>query len=277
VEEEVEYDGRTRIAIVGKPNVGKSSFVNALLNEQRAIVTDIPGTTRDAIDIEFKWKDKEYLLIDTAGLRRKGKIEEEVERFSVARSLRAINRSDVVFLMIDAIEGISEQDKRIVSYITERGTGLVLIWTKWDLVEEKEEKFKQLDNEIELKVPFLKYVPYMTISNITRQRIFKTLELADQVKEATEKRIPTGELNRFLEEIIREHPIPTRKGKSVRIYYMTQASIKPTTFLLFCNNKDLLHWSYVRYVENALRDRFGFHGIPIIMETRGRKPEHMES
>lgn len=275
LEEDVPDDSRTRIAIVGKPNVGKSSFVNALLNEQRAIVTDIPGTTRDAIDIEFTWKDKEYLLIDTAGLRRKGKIDEEVERFSVARSLRAINRSDVVFLMVDAVEGISEQDKRIVSYITERGVGLVLIWTKWDLVEDKEAAYKKLADEIELKAPFLKYVPYVTISNITRQRIFKTLEYADDVKTATEKRIPTAELNRFLEDAVREHAIPTRKGKSVRIYYMTQASIKPTTFLLFCNNKELLHWSYIRYLENALRERFGFQGIPLIMETRGRKPEHL--
>lgn len=277
LEEEVEDDSRTRIAIVGKPNVGKSSFVNALLNEQRVIVTDIPGTTRDAVDIEFKWKDKDYLLIDTAGLRRKGRIDLEVERFSVSRSLRAINRADVVFLMVDAIEGISEQDKRIVSYVTERGVGLVLIWTKWDLIDEKEDKYKALADEIELKIPFLKYVPYVTISNISRQRIFKTLEFADQVKEAAEKRIPTAELNRFLEDAVREHAIPTRKGKSVRIYYMTQASVKPTTFLLFCNNKELLHWSYVRYLENELRERFGFQGIPLIMETRGRKPEHMES
>lgn len=276
LEEDVPDDARTRIAIVGKPNVGKSSFVNAILNEQRAIVTDIPGTTRDAIDIEFRWKDKDYLLIDTAGLRRKGKIDEEVERFSVSRSLRAINRADVVFLMIDAVEGISEQDKRIVSYITERGVGLVLIWTKWDLVEDKEAAYKKLADEIELKAPFLKYVPYVAISNITRQRIFKTLEYADDVKTATEKRIPTAELNRFLEDAVREHAIPTRKGKSVRIYYMTQASVKPTTFLLFCNNKELLHWSYIRYLENSLRERFGFQGIPLIFETRGRKPEHME-
>jgi len=267
----------TKIAIVGKPNVGKSSFVNALLNQDRAIVTDIPGTTRDAIDIEFTWKDKEYLLIDTAGLRRKGRIDEEVERFSVSRSLRAINRADVAFVMIDAVEGISEQDKRIFSYIDERGTGAVIVWTKWDLVEDKEEMFRKLADMVDFQIPFLKYVPYVTVSNTERIRIFKTLEYADRIAEAAKRRVPTGELNRFFEEISQAHPPPSRRGKRAKIYYMTQTSIKPTTFVLFANNKELVHWSYLRFVENALRERFGFEGIPIKLEARSRKREKRPS
>jgi len=258
----------TKVAVVGKPNVGKSSFVNAILNEERTIVTDIPGTTRDAIDIEFRWKDKEYLLIDTAGLRRKARIDEDVERFSVSRSLRAINRADVALVLIDAVEGISEQDKRIFNYINERGTGMVIVWTKWDLVEDKEGRFKSLADDMDFKAPFLKYVPCITISNVTRLRLFKTLELIDRITESAKKRVGTAELNRFVEEISTQYAPPTRRGKPARIYYMTQASVQPTVFVLFANNKALVHWSYLRYIENKLRDRFGFEGIPLRIEVR---------
>ncbi len=262
-----------KIAIVGKPNVGKSSFVNAILNEERAIVTDIPGTTRDAIDIEYTWEGKDYLLIDTAGMRRKGKVGHDVERFSVSRSLRAVNRADVAFVMIDAIEGVSEQDKRIFNYINERGTGAVIVWTKWDLVEDKEAAFKKLADVIDFKMPFLKYVPYLTVSNTERMRIYKTFEYADRVAAAVHRRIPTAELNKFFEDVQREHPVPTRRGKSAKIYYMTQVSTRPTMFIVFANDPSLIHWSYTRHIENALRERFGFDGVPLKLEVRGRKSE----
>ena len=186
--EEREERQITRVAILGKPNVGKSSYVNAILNEERNIVDDVPGTTRDAIDIEFKWKGKEYLFIDTAGLRKKAGIRKDVERFSVARSLRAVRRADVCLLLMDANEGITEQDKRIVNYVVEQGCAAILVWTKWDLVEDKERRFKDLADEIDFKAPFLKHVPSVTISNTTRQRVFTVFEYIDRVAAEAEKR-----------------------------------------------------------------------------------------
>lgn len=257
-----------RVAIVGKPNVGKSSFVNAILNENRTIVDDTPGTTRDAIDVPFHLKGKDYLLIDTAGMRKKAGVKEGVERFSVARTLRAVKRSDVCLLLIDATEGMSEQDKRIIGYCIECGTAMVLVWTKWDLIENKEKKFKALADELDLKFPHIKYVPYITISNTTRQRIFNVFEYIDRVAEQAEKRIDTGELNRFIEELRTTHKPPTRKGKAGKIKYATQVTIKPTTFVLFVNSADLIHFSYQRFLENQLRERYGFEGVPIKLELR---------
>lgn len=266
--EEPPADTRTRVAIIGKPNVGKSSFVNAILNEERSIVHEEPGTTRDAIDIDFHWKGKNYLLIDTAGLRKKAGIRRDVERFSVARSLRAVRRADVCLLFLDANEGITEQDKRIVNYITEEGRGMVLVWTKWDLVENKEDRFKQIADEIDLKAPFMKYVPYLTISNVTRQRIFTTFEFVDRVAKAAEKRVSTHELNSFIQRL-RENQAPAlHKGKMARIKYATQIGVRPTTFVLFVNRKELFHFSYLRYIENQLRERFGFEGVPLKLELR---------
>jgi GTP-binding protein len=267
---EVEEDV-TRVAIVGKPNVGKSSFVNAILQEERTIVTDVPGTTRDAVDIDFQWKDNRYLLIDTAGLRKKARIGHDVERFSVSRSLRAINRADVAVVMIDAIEGISEQDKRIFNYINEHGTATVLAWSKWDLVQDKEAAFKRLSDAIDLKMPFLKYVPYITVSNVTRQRIFKIFEVVDSVAHEANRRIPTAELNKFAENLMANNAPPTRKGRAAKIYYLTQSSIKPTTFVLFANDKRLVHWSYTRHIENKLRETYGFGGVPISLQVRDKK------
>jgi len=261
----------TKVAIVGKPNVGKSSFLNAILNEERSIVHDVPGTTRDAIDVDFVWKDKEYLLIDTAGLRKKAGIKREVERFSIARSLRAVRRADVCLVLIDATEGITEQDKRIVNYIAEHGAGMILVWTKWDLIEDKELKFKSIAAEIELKAPFLKYVPYLTISNVTRQRLFTVFDFIDRVKAEVEKRVSTPELNSFMESLRAEVAPSMHKKRQARIKYATQVSVKPTTFVLFVNQKSLFHFSYLRFIENRLREKFGFDGVPLKIELRQSK------
>lgn len=273
-EDEPPEDNVTRVAIVGKPNVGKSSFLNAILNEERSIVDDVPGTTRDAIDAEMQWRGHDYLLIDTAGLRKKAGIREDVEHFSVSRSLRAIKRADVCLVMIDATEGITEQDKRIVNFAVESGRAMVLVWTKWDLIEDKEARFKQLSEEIDLKAPFLKYVPYITISNLTRQRIFRTFDFIDEVAEQAKKRVGTGELNRLIDDVKAKHAPPTTKGKPAKILYATQASVRPTTFVLFVNQKRLFHFSYLRYIENQLRDRFGFDGVPIKIELREGDGKH---
>lgn len=258
----------TKVAIVGKPNVGKSSFINALFNEDRVIVTDIPGTTRDAIDNEFHYNGKDYLFIDTAGMRRKGNIRYEVERYSVNRSLRAVNRADVCLVVMDATEGITEQDKRIVHYIVEQGAAMILVWSKWDLVEDREAAFKRIDDQIDRQAPFLKYVPYITISNVTRLRVFKTLEFIDRVAESGQRRIGTGELNRFMKDIRLQVPAAMHKGRQAKILYATQAGIKPTTFVLFVNQPGLFHFSYLRFLENRLREKFGFEGVPIKIELR---------
>lgn len=262
----------TRVAVVGKPNVGKSSFVNAILNEERAIVTDIPGTTRDALDIEFRWKGKDYVLVDTAGLRRKAGIKQAVEHFSVSRSLRAIKGADVALIMIDATEGITEQDKRIIGFAREAGTAMVLVWTKWDLIEDKDRRYKSIDDEIDLKAPFIKYVPYVTVSNITRQRIFTVFEYVDRVAAEAEKRIGTGELNRLMDDLRASGPPTGPKGQAAKILYATQVSVKPTVFVLFVNRRKLFHFSYLRFIENRLRERYGFTGVPISIELREGKP-----
>ncbi|MBI4557832.1 MAG: ribosome biogenesis GTPase Der [Candidatus Hydrogenedentes bacterium] len=262
----------TKVAIIGKPNVGKSSFINAILNEERSIVDEKPGTTRDAIDIEFSWKGKDYLLIDTAGLRRKAGIKTPVEHFSVARALRAIRRADVCLVMLDATEGVSDQDKRILNYVEESGTGLVLVWTKWDLVNDKEARYKALHDELEFHAPFIGYAPVLTISNVTRLRLFTAFEYVDRVAEAAQKRITTGELNRMIASVCAAVPPPNRKGKPPKIKYAVQAGVKPTTFVFFVNKKDLFHFSYVRYLENRLRERYRFEGVPLRLELREGKP-----
>lgn len=272
-EEEEAEDGRTKVAIVGKPNVGKSSFVNAILGEERSIVDETAGTTRDAIDIDFVWEGREYLLIDTAGMRKKAGIREPVEHFSVSRSLRAVRRADVCLVMIDAIDGITEQDKRILGYVYEQGTGMVLVYTKWDLVEDKEERFAQLQTELERKMPHLHYVPSITVSNVTRQRLLKSFDIVDRIAVSTQKRISTNELNRFMKDVRDKHRPSSQKGKYAKILYATQASVKPTTFVLFVNQKRLFHFSYLRYIENQLREQYKFEGTPIHLELREESPE----
>ena len=263
----------TKVAIIGKPNVGKSSFVNAILNEERTVVDERPGTTRDAIDIEFRWKDREYLLIDTAGMRKKAGITRKVEQFSVSRALRAVRRADVCLVMLEANAGITEQDKRILGYVRETGTAMFIVWTKWDLVEDKQARYKAFQAEFDLKAPFLKYVPYVTMSNVTRQRLFATFEYVDRVAAEANKRITTGELNRFVETLRRKPVAATHKGKQAKILYATQASVKPTVFVLFVNQKRLFHFSYLRFVENRLRDEYQFEGVPIQLELREGKQD----
>lgn len=271
-EEEVDEEKAIRVAIVGKPNVGKSSFINAIVNEPRVIVDDTPGTTRDAIDIGFRWNDKDYILIDTAGLRKKAGIKEKVEHFSVARSLRAVRRADVCLIMIDAVEEMTEQDKRIIGYCQENGTPMIIVWTKWDLVEDKATRYAGIADELDFKMGNIKYVPYLTISNLTRQRIFDTFDYIDRVIVESERRIDTAELNRFIETVKAKHNPPSYKGKHANIKYITQVDIKPTTFVLFVNQKSLFHFSYLRFIDNQLREKYGFSGVPIKLELREGKP-----
>ncbi len=266
-------DGITRVAVVGRPNAGKSSFINALLGEERLIVHETPGTTRDAIDIEFRFKEREYILIDTAGMRKKAGIKTQVEHFSVARSLRAIRAADVCLVLIDAQQGMGEQDLKITQYASEQGTPMVLVWTKWDLLEEKEVRFKEIVEELDLKAPFLHYVPSITISSLDRTRIFKVLDLVDKMAESAKKRIATGPLNNFLARIKDEHKPPTFRGAVPKALYITQASARPTVFVMFVNQRKLFHFSYLRYIENRLRAEYGFEGVPIKLELREGKPE----
>lgn len=271
-EEPEEERAIVKVAVLGKPNAGKSSFINAILNEDRAIVDETPGTTRDALDIEFHWKGHDYLLIDTAGLRKKAGIKRPVEHFSISRALRAVRRADVCLVMVDALEGLTEQDKRIFDYVQEQGAAMVLLWSKWDLIEDKEARFKALSGDIDLKAPFLKYVPFVTISNLTRQRIFAVFEYIDRVAAAAAKRVPTAVLNRLMEDIRAAHTPSSRKGRYAKILYATQAGVKPATFVLFVNQKSLFHFSYLRYIENRIREAFGFEGVPLRIELREGKP-----
>ena len=271
--DEADDPSVTKVAVIGKPNAGKSSFINAILNEERSIVDDRPGTTRDAIDIEFHWKGHDYLLIDTAGMRKKAGIKKKVEHFSVSRALRAVRRADVCLVMVEAPEGITEQTKRILSYVRECGTAVVLVWTKWDLIEDRAARFKQLDDEIDLKAPFLKYVPSVTVSNTTRKRLFTTFEYIDRVAEQAKKRILTGDLNKFIERVQGRAVPAMHKGKQAKILYATQAGVQPTTFVLFVNQKRLFHFSYVRFIENQIRETYGFEGVPIQIELREGKPK----
>ena len=269
--EEEPGPGVTKVAIIGRPNVGKSSFVNALLNEERAIVSDIPGTTRDAIDIEFHWQGRDYLLIDTAGLRRKAGIREPVEHFSVARALRAIRRADVCLVMVEATEDLAEQDKRIIGYALEQGTALILVWTKWDLIENKVKRLKALENDLDLKMPQVLFAPRVTISNVTRKRLFSVFEYVDRVAAEASKRIGTAELNRLVEQIKAKHNPPSQKGRHAKILYATQTSVKPTEFVFFVNQKRLFHFSYMRFIENQIREAYGFEGVPLKLELREEK------
>lgn len=272
-DEAEDDDTVTKVAVIGKPNVGKSSFINALLNDERCIVDDQPGTTRDSIDIEFSWQGKEYLLIDTAGMRKKSGIKKAVEHYSVSRSLRTVRWADVSLVLVDSTDGITEQDKRIIGYVRDQGTAIVLCWTKWDLIEDREAKFKALGEELDRKVPYFKYVPMFTISNVTRKRLFTSFEYIDRVAEEATKRIHTAELNKFFVALRGWHKPSQRKGKLARILYATQASIKPTTFVLFVNQKRLFHFSYTRYIENQIRLKFGFEGVPIRLELREGEPK----
>lgn len=268
---EAEEDDRPKVAIVGKPNAGKSSLINKLLGENRVIVSDVAGTTRDAIDTEIVWNDTEYVFIDTAGLRRKSKIKEDIERYSIIRTVAAIERSDVVILMIDATEGVTEQDAKIAGVAHDRGRGLIIAVNKWDAIEKNNSTVKEFTQEIRDVLSFVPYAEIIFISALTGQRTMKIFDMLEMVIQSHAMRIQTGVLNEILMEAVAMQQPPSDKGKRLKLFYMTQVSTKPPTFVLFVNNKELMHFSYQRYIENRIRDTFGFTGTPIRIFIRERK------
>ncbi len=262
------------IAVIGRPNVGKSSIVNALIGEERVIVSDVAGTTRDAIDTHFVADGIKFMLIDTAGMRRKGKIEEAVERYSVMRSLRAVDRADVVLMVIDAFEGITEQDKKIAGYAHESGKGVIIIVNKWDIFPNKDDKSTlRFTEDLRDELGFLQYAPVLYTSALTHQRISRITELVKYVADQQSMRIQTSVLNELIRDAVSVNPPPSHRGKQLKIYFMTQADIQPPRFIIFVNDPELMHFSYLRFIENRLRESFGFEGTPLKLIVRGRKEE----
>lgn len=269
--EEDEEDERPRIAIVGKPNVGKSSIVNKLLGEQRVIVSDIAGTTRDAIDTEIVHDGREYVFIDTAGLRRKSRIKEELERYSIIRAVTAVERSDVVLVVIDAAEGVTEQDAKIAGIAHERGKGIVIVVNKWDAIEKDDKTMRNYENEIRRVLSFMPYAQIMYVSAQTGQRLNKLYDVIDVVIENQNLRVATGVLNEIMMEAVAMQQPPSDKGKRLKLYYITQVSVKPPAFVIFVNDRELMHFSYTRYLENKIREAFGFKGTSLKFFIRERK------
>ena len=262
-EKEVEEEDSLKIAILGRPNAGKSSLVNKLLNEERSIVSDMAGTTRDAIDSSLKYDGDKFTLIDTAGIRRKSKVEDSIEYYSVLRAVKSIKRADVCVLMLDATELLTDQDKRVVGLIYEERKPIIIAVNKWDLIEKNNNSVKEFTELVKADLSFLDYAPIVTISALTGKRTVNILEQARFINEEYHKKITTGLLNQILAEIIAQNPVPTRKGRAVKINYATQVSQAPPKFVFFSNNPDLIHFSYQRYIENKLREYFGFEGCPI--------------
>jgi GTP-binding protein len=272
--EEAEEDPHIHIAIVGKPNVGKSSLTNALLGEERVIVSDVPGTTRDAIDTPFEKNGRQYVLIDTAGIRRKRSIEDEsIERYSVIRSLAAIRRADVVLFVCDAEQGLSEQDVKIAGFVHEEGKPSVVIVNKWDLIEKDTHTMDKFKKDMEVDLAFMNYVPYLFISAKSGQRVHKVLEHVEEVYAQSIRRVPTGMLNDVLNEAVSMAEPPAQNGRRLKLYYATQVAIQPPTFVIFVNESTLVHFSYERYLENYFRKTFGFTGTPIKILFRNRTRE----
>ncbi len=268
---EEEEDDRPRVAVVGKPNVGKSSIINKLLGENRVIVSEIAGTTRDAIDTEVTWNGKEYVFIDTAGLRRKNKIKEEIERYSILRTVSAVERADVAVLVIDAEEGITEQDAKIAGIAHDRGRGMIIAVNKWDAIEKDNHSVRKYTDRIRNTLSFMPYAEILFISAKTGQRLPKIFDVLDVVIQNHQLRIATGVLNEILSEAVAMQQPPSDKGRRLKIYYMTQVSVKPPTFVLFVNDKKLMHFSYTRYLENKIREAFGFSGTPLKFFVRERR------
>ena len=268
---EEEDDDRPRIAIVGKPNVGKSSIVNKLLGENRVIVSNIAGTTRDAVDTEIVHNGTEYVFIDTAGLRRKNKIKEELERYSIIRTVTAVERADVVLVVIDATEGVTEQDAKIAGIAHDRGKGIIIVVNKWDAIEKNDKTIYEYTNKIKTILSFVPYAEYVFVSAQTGQRLNKLYDLIDMVRENQTMRIQTGVLNEIMTEVVALQQPPSDKGKRLKLYYMTQVAVKPPTFVVFVNDKELMHFSYTRYLENRIRDAFGFRGTALKFIIRERK------
>ncbi len=266
-----DYDGMTKFCLIGRPNVGKSSLVNALLNQERSIVSDIEGTTRDAIDTPFKYDGTEYVVIDTAGIRKRGKVYESVEKYSVLRAMSAIERSDVVLVVIDGESGIREQDKHVAGYAHEAGKGVILVYNKWDTVEKDEQTLQQMEKKLRQEFIYLDYAPIIFVSAITRQRVNQLLPLIDEVHDASLLRIQTNVLNEVIMDAQLMTPPPTHKGQRLKIYYASQVTVAPPTIVLFVNDPKLLHFSYERYLENRMREAFGFVGTTIRIIARQRK------
>ena len=268
---EDEEDERPRIAIVGKPNVGKSSIVNKRLGKNRVIVSDIAGTTRDAIDTAIKYNGKEYVFIDTAGLRRKNKIKEELERYSIIRTVTAVERADVVLMVIDATEGVTEQDAKIAGIAHERGKGIIIVVNKWDAIEKNDKTMYEFEKNIRNTLAYMPYAEIMYVSAATGQRLPKLYDMIDVVMENQTLRVATGVLNEIMAEAVALQQPPSDKGKRLKLYYITQVSVKPPTFVIFVNDKELMHFSYTRYLENKIREAFGFRGTSLKFFIRERK------
>ena len=268
---EAEEDDRPKIAIVGKPNVGKSSIINKLLGEERVIVSNIAGTTRDAIDTKVTWNKKDYIFIDTAGLRRKGKVKEEIERYSVIRTVTAVERADVVVVVIDASEGVTEQDAKIAGIAHDRGKGIIVAVNKWDAIEKNDKTIYKHTEKIRQILSFMPYAQIIFISAKTGQRLPKLFENIDTVIENQTLRIQTGVLNEILSEAVALQQPPSDRGRRLKIFYMTQVAVKPPTFVMFVNDKELTHFSYTRYIENKIREAFGFRGTALRFINRERK------
>ncbi len=269
--EEIEEDDRPKIAIIGKPNVGKSSIINQLIGENRVIVSDVAGTTRDAIDTEVVWNDREYVLIDTAGLRRKNKVKEELERFMIIRTVGAVERADVAVLVIDAQEGVTEQDAKIAGIAHERGKAVIIAVNKWDTVEKDNKTIYKYTNRIREVLAYMPYAELIFVSAKTGQRLTKLYQLIDMVIENHAMRVATGVLNEIMTEAVALQQPPSDKGKRLKLYYITQVAVKPPTFVIFVNSKELMHFSYTRYIENKIREAFGFRGTPLKFIIRERK------
>ncbi|MCI7099104.1 MAG: ribosome biogenesis GTPase Der [Lachnospiraceae bacterium] len=268
--EEAE-DERPRVAIVGKPNVGKSSIINRLTGENRVIVSDIAGTTRDAIDTVVRHNKKDYVFIDTAGLRRKNKVKEDLERYSIIRTVTAVERADVVIVVIDATEGVTEQDAKIAGIAHDRGKGIIIAVNKWDAINKDNNTVKKFTEKIRLILSFLPYAEIMFVSAVSGQRLLKMFDMIDTVIENQNLRIATGVLNEILTEAVALQQPPSDRGRRLKIFYMTQVSVKPPTFVLFVNDKELMHYSYTRYIENRIREAFGFRGTSLKFIIRERK------
>lgn len=262
-----------KVALIGRPNVGKSSIFNTLVGEERSIVSDVAGTTRDAIDTPVIREGQKFLFIDTAGMRRKARIDEPIEKYSIIRSLRAVDRSDVVLMVIDAIDGVTEQDKKIAGYAHEAGKGIVLVVNKWDLYDKDNTSTLRYTENLRRELVFMQYAPVVFVSAMTKQRIHRLPEVIHYVAEQNAMRISTRVLNQVVEDAIAINPPPTEKGQRLKILYATQVKIKPPTFVIFVNEPEIMHFSYQRYLENKLREAFGFEGTPLQMIIRGKNEE----
>ncbi|MCE5286217.1 MAG: ribosome biogenesis GTPase Der [Pelosinus sp.] len=265
-----EREDEIKIAFIGRPNVGKSSLVNALIGQERVIVSDIAGTTRDAIDTHFKKDGMDFILIDTAGMRRKAKVELPVERYSVIRSLRAVDRADVVVMLLDAVDGVTEQDKKIVGYAHEAGRAIVIVVNKWDLVEKDDKTTLRFTESIRSELAFMQYAPILFISALTKQRVHRVFDVVKFAAEQHAMRVSTSVLNQVLEDAVAINPPPAERGKRLKIYFATQPAVKPPTFIFFVNDPEVMHFSYLRFLENKLRESFGFEGTPLKLVVRGR-------